>query len=257
MFARASASSKTQDGYFDILDYECVNGAGSSRARRPGITAGVFNAPPPGDDAAPDVAWLPHAVTTHPRSAARSAAWSAPPMTAAASSITWAARTCSPGRVAVRFLPSDTVEVNVITDITRVDQQGPADKYTVQFRTTNGVPAGVANGINALEQPCRRSRVRPGGQFDGRFQTNDEYTGYHRFGFDPLSRRTTPNVNELTHWGLQTNVDWDINDTLQVHVDDVVSRVRQLVRPRLGRHADTAALRGIRRSTSSSRRVPR
>ena len=72
-----------------------------------------------------------------------------------------------------------------------------------------------------------RPGVRRGGQFDGRFQTNDEYTGYHRFGFDPLSRRTTPNVNELTHWGLQTNVDWDINDDLEVHVDDVVSRVRQ------------------------------
>ena len=53
----------------------------------------------------------------------------------------------------------------------------------------------------------------PGGQFDGRFQTPDEYTGYHRFGYDPLTRRTTPNVNELTHKGLQVDLDWDSTDT--------------------------------------------
>ena len=44
------------------------------------------------------------------------------------------------GRVAVRFLPSETVEVNVIADVTYSDQQGPPDKYTVQFRTNAGVP---------------------------------------------------------------------------------------------------------------------
>ena len=38
VFARVSASSKTQDGYFDILDYECVNGAGSLGLGGPGIT---------------------------------------------------------------------------------------------------------------------------------------------------------------------------------------------------------------------------
>ena len=41
VFARVSASSKTQDGYFDILDYECVNGAGSLGLGGPGIAAGT------------------------------------------------------------------------------------------------------------------------------------------------------------------------------------------------------------------------
>src|SRR6185503_4006036 len=118
------------------------------------------------------------------------------------------------GRVAVRFIPSDTVEINVITDLTVVDQQGPADKYTVQFRTTDGVPPGVANGINAWNTNVAVPVFGPGGQFDGRFQTNDGYTGYHRFGYDPLTRRTTPNVNELTHKGVEVAVDWDLNDTL-------------------------------------------
>ena len=51
-----------------------------------------------------------------------------------------------------------------------------------------------------------------GGQFDGRFQTPDKYTSYHRFGQDPLTGRITPNRNELKHTGLQVDVDWDISD---------------------------------------------
>ena len=52
------------------------------------------------------------------------------------------------GRVAVRFLPSDTVEINVIGGVTYCDQRGPPDKYTVQLQTDSGVPAGVGNAIN-------------------------------------------------------------------------------------------------------------
>src|SRR3970040_2735418 len=43
LFVRIAASSKRQDGYFDILDYECVNGAGSLGLGGPGMAAGVFN----------------------------------------------------------------------------------------------------------------------------------------------------------------------------------------------------------------------
>ena len=53
-----------------------------------------------------------------------------------------------------------------------------------------------------------------GGQFDGRFQTPDKYTSYHRFGQDPLTGRITPNRNELKHTGLQVDVDWDISDNV-------------------------------------------
>ncbi len=42
VFARVSASSKSQDGYFDILDYECVNGAGHARlSAAPAVAAGT------------------------------------------------------------------------------------------------------------------------------------------------------------------------------------------------------------------------
>ena len=45
VFVRLAASSKTQDGYFDILDYECVHGPDRSGSAVAGITAGVFTRP--------------------------------------------------------------------------------------------------------------------------------------------------------------------------------------------------------------------
>ena len=215
VLVRVSASSKTQDGYFDILDYECVNGAGSLGLGGAGITAGVFAAPPPPGTPLDDVRWIPYAVTTHPAVGGIALGGVTGPTDDRGCVVDHlGSENVQSGRVAVRFIPSDTVEINVITDLTVVDQQGPADKYTVQFRTTDGVPPGVANGINAWNTNVAVPVFGPGGQFDGRFQTNDGYTGYHRFGYDPLTRRTTPNVNELTHKGLEVAVDWDLNDTL-------------------------------------------
>jgi iron complex outermembrane receptor protein len=43
VFARFSFSSKKADGYFNVLDYECVNGAGSLGAGGPGLPAGAYN----------------------------------------------------------------------------------------------------------------------------------------------------------------------------------------------------------------------
>jgi outer membrane receptor protein involved in Fe transport len=52
LFARFSASSKQADGYFDILDYECVNGPGSlggvgNNGILPGATHTTFGIPLP------------------------------------------------------------------------------------------------------------------------------------------------------------------------------------------------------------------
>src|SRR5690348_15222947 len=45
LFARFSFSSKKADGYFNVLDYECVNGAGSLGNGGPGLPAGAYNTP--------------------------------------------------------------------------------------------------------------------------------------------------------------------------------------------------------------------
>jgi iron complex outermembrane receptor protein len=213
LFARFSASSKTQDGYFDILDYECVNGRGTLGLGGAGITAGVFNA----------TSALTTALTTHPAIGGIALGGTTGPTDSRGCVVDhFGSENVQSGRFALRYAPSDKVDVNVIYDITQQDQEGPADKYTVQLRTTNGVPPTVATGINNWNNlvaiPVFGGPVagipNSGGQFDGRFQTNDKYTSYHRFGVDPLTGRFTPNVNQLTHWGLQTSVDWNITDKL-------------------------------------------
>jgi iron complex outermembrane receptor protein len=207
VYARVSASAKTQDGYFDILDYECVNGAGTLGLGGPGITAGVFNT----------TSELTTALTTHPAIGGIALGGVTGPTDDRGCVVDQlGSENVESGRIAVRFMPSDTVEINVVTDLTRIDQQGPADKYTIQLRTTDGVPPTVQTGITNWNNAVALPVFGPGGQFDGRFQTDGEYTGYHRFGYDPLTRRTTPNVNELTHWGLQATVDWDVTDKVSL-----------------------------------------
>lgn len=212
--ARISASSKRQDGYFDVLDYECVHGRGSLGLGGPGITAGVFNSS----------SQLNTALTTHPVIGGVALGSVVGPTDDRGCVVDHlGGENVQSGRVALRFVGSETVEVNIMADLTYMDQEGPADKYAVQMRTTDGVPAFVAGGIAAWNSqvavPVFGGPVpgipNSGGQFDGRFQTGkEEYTSYHRFGYDPLTGRTTPNVQELTHWGLQTTVDWDLNDKL-------------------------------------------
>jgi iron complex outermembrane recepter protein len=216
VLVRISASSKKQDGYFDILDYECVNGAGSLGLGGPGVAAGTNGVARPATPSDPtNPAWIAFAVNTHPAIGG---------VRLGSVLGTTDARGCvvdhfgnedvQSGRVAVRFLPSDTVEINVMADLTYSDQEGPPDKYTVQLRTNNGVPPGVAAGIANWNNNIAIPVFGAGGQFDGRFQTDGKYTSYHRFGQDPLTGRITPNRNELKHTGMQVDVDWDLSDNM-------------------------------------------
>src|SRR5262245_25814028 len=108
VFARLSFSSKKADGYFNILDYECVNGPGSLGAGGPGLpAAGLFTAlpgtklgtqVPPGGNCVVD---------------------------------TLGDENVQSGRAAFRFIINDQAELNVIGDLTSQRQKGPADKYTI------------------------------------------------------------------------------------------------------------------------------
>lgn len=177
LFARFSASSKTADGYHRILDYECVNGAGSLGAGTsgsvvlPGILPQDLGSVPYGDNCVVDKLGDENVQT---------------------------------GRVAARYIASDTVEILVSGDYTRQRQKGPSDKYTVQ------------NGSNGLNQAWSNLVTVPlfGVPFDDRFLTDSPYTSYHRFGTDPISGRSVPNVNNLDHWGVAGTVDWQLADDL-------------------------------------------
>jgi iron complex outermembrane receptor protein len=178
LFARFSGSSKKKDGYFTLLDYECMNGPGSLG------NGGTTGTPPAGvprislsglNNAGSDCV-IGHLGGEDVQSA----------------------------RAAFRFIANDAVEVNVIGDFTHQNQEGPADKYTF----INGAFPTTVAWNNTVAIPVF------GVPYDERFLTNDPYTGYGTFGIDPLIGREIPNVNKVTHWGLSGTVEWKLSDTM-------------------------------------------
>ena len=183
VFARFSFSSKKADGFFKVLDYECVNGAGSlgnggpGFAGYPGIVLGTQVAP--GKGCVVD---------------------------------TLQDENVQSGRAAFRFLISDGVELNVIGDLTSQRQKGPGDKYTI-IDGTNGLNAAwnavfVAPvfGLDNNDNPVA---------WDSRFVTKDLYSNYSRFD-DPLTHRSVPNINNLNHWGVSATLEWKLSDNVNL-----------------------------------------
>ncbi len=141
------------------------------------------------------------------------------------------------GRVAVRFLASDTVEVNVVADLTYSDQQGPADKYTVQLRTDAGVPPGVADADQQLEQQHRGPGVRCRRAVRRAFPNAGRVHELPPLRPRPADRahHAEPQRAQAHRSASRPRLGHLRRLALQVH--DCVPRFRQLVRPRLRRHA--------------------
>ncbi|MDC0598530.1 TonB-dependent receptor [Gammaproteobacteria bacterium] len=207
LFARFSASSKQRDGYFDILDFECVNGAGSLGAGGPGAPAFGFNN---------GIALGSELGSTETR---------------ASDCVvdTLGNDNVQSGRAAFSWLASDSLEVNFNYDITHMRQKGPADNYTIM----NGdfVLWDIWN--NTVSEPVFGAGIR----WDDRFLTDSDFTGYHRYA-DPLTNRRWENVNDLDHSGYSAVVEWDIADNL--HLKSVTAG-RDLVNT-YGRDSDGSPL---------------
>jgi len=183
LFARFAVSSKRRDGYFDLLDYECVNGAGSLGVGGTGGVGVSAGTPPIRLGSQVGLTDGRNCVTGH-----------------------LGGENVQSARAAFRLIASESVELNVVTDYTEQNQEGPSDKYT------------VINGAVGLNTPWNNQVGLPvfGVPYDSRFLTNDPYTGYQRFGTDPLTGRDYPNQNNLEHWGAAGTVDWDIASNMHV-----------------------------------------
>ena len=199
VFARFSASSKQRDGYFDILDYECVNGPGSLGGGGTGILPGstnLFGGPiPPTDPIDLHSQLGPQDIRAEDGCVVD----------------TLGDENVVSGRAAFRWLAGEDVEVNFTYDVTQIDQKGPSDKYTYLDPAFffNAAYTGTVS-VPVFNLP-----------YDTRFLTNDPYTGYHRFGPDPLFNRDVENVNKLDHDGVAVSIDWDMTD--KVHFKSVTS----------------------------------
>jgi iron complex outermembrane receptor protein len=114
VFARFSASSKRQDGYFKVLDYECVNGAGILGPGGPGLPG--YPGVRLGSVVQPGASCTVDTLGDEDVQAARGA---------------------------FRFLITDAVEFNLAGDITSQNQKGPSDKYTIMDGTMPSTRAGA------------------------------------------------------------------------------------------------------------------
>jgi len=183
LLARFAGSSKTQDGYFDILDYECVNGPGSlggggdgSSPFFPGLSINLGSA----------VSAKGNCVVDH-----------------------LGDENVQSGRAMVLWHASPDIDVTLSADVTHQRQKGPADKY-VRFYRPGFPEAGLPGAWNALV-----SVPVFGIPWDKRFLTNSPYTNYNRY-VDPITGRTFPNVNNLDEWGIAGTVEWDINPDMKL-----------------------------------------
>jgi len=187
LYARVSGSSKTQDAYFDILDYECVNGAGSLG---------------PGGSGVPPIPGLGF-----------------PGLSIALGSAVSEKGNCvvdhlgnenvQSGRGMLLWHASTDIDVTLTGDVTHQRQKGPADKY-VSFYQPGTPAAGLPEFWNfAVGEPIF------GFNWDSRFVTDSPYTNYNRY-VDPISGRTFPNVNNLDEWGLAGTIEWNINPDLKL-----------------------------------------
>jgi iron complex outermembrane receptor protein len=193
-FARFSGSSKQRDGYFDILDYECVNGPGSLGGGGTGTLPGstnLFGGPIPQTDPIDLQSQLgPQDIRSEGGCVVD----------------TLGDENVASGRAAFRWVPSDTFEANLTIDTTKMDQSGPSDKYTYldpAFFFNSAWTATIATPVFNLP-------------YDTRFLTDSPYTGYHRFGSDPLFNRDVENINTMDHDGVALTLEWALSDNVQL-----------------------------------------
>lgn len=97
------------------------------------------------------------------------------------------------GRFALRWLPSDTVDVNIVADVYRAEDEPQANKL---------LRAGVDPSITWM-----------GEVYGPQFLTNDRFTNYSTYSAPQLGISMEPR-NSIDAYGLAVTVDWDIGDNL-------------------------------------------
>jgi iron complex outermembrane recepter protein len=181
LLMRIAGSSKTQDGYVDILDYECVNGPGSMGG------GGAGNSP-----IFPGVSFDLGSATNVAGNCVVDELGN---------------ENVQSGRGTLLWNAADNVEVTFTADVTRQRQKGPADEY-VRFYRPGTPEAGLPGAWNALVGvPIF------GIAWDDKFLTPSPYTNYNRY-VDPISGRTFPNVNNLDASGMALTVEWSLSDNV-------------------------------------------
>lgn len=183
LMLRASFVANKQDGYGDILDYTCATGN-----TIPGGTGIV-----PGD--------------TVP---------TLPSISIGSSIPAGSGRSCVVGheggvndkaaRVALRWVASPDLEVNIIGDYTRNEDEAQVSK----FLAINSDPSS-STGTNGLADAWNFLVGEPvyGVGISDNFLTSGKFTNYSTYS-DTLTGLSYPNIDNVTHWGVSGTIDYDL-----------------------------------------------
>ncbi len=111
------------------------------------------------------------------------------------------------GRLALRYLASQSIEVNVTADYLNDDSQAPGtDVISIANPATNSTLNTFNNNV---------AIPLYGVPYDSRFLTASHYETYSTFD-NPRTGKSYPNISEVEHWGVSGVLDWTVSPALQL-----------------------------------------
>jgi iron complex outermembrane recepter protein len=125
------------------------------------------------------------------------------------------------GRVALRWIASDAVELNLAADLTN-DQSGVQANTLIKYSGALGA-ATFTNGVNGAPIAFGPQFVPYGSYSQDPNQPNDPYLSYATytsnagsfiFGPDPYAPITVPPINHFKTYGFSGVLTWKLNDNL-------------------------------------------
>ena len=201
LFARVSYVSKERDGWQDNVDFTCQMIANGT-PQLAGINDGVVGWNDP-DGTGPIVGTPVLGVV----GSAADNNFAIPTRTSSRGTDegcvvdTLGGESVEAARGALRWVTSDSFEINFVADVTDQEAESPYDLLTAANPNT---PLGI-NYNNNVALPTW------GVPWDARFLPPDENVNYS--GFNDLSNIDggieTPNINDVRHWGASTTFDWN------------------------------------------------
>lgn len=125
------------------------------------------------------------------------------------------------GRIALRWIASDAVEVNLAGDLTN-DQSGVQANTLIKYSGALGA-ATYTTGLNGAPVPFGPQFVPFGSYSQDPNRPNDPYLSYATyasnassfiFGPDPYAPVSVPPINHFRGWGVSGDVEWRLTDNL-------------------------------------------
>ncbi|MEJ1963157.1 MAG: TonB-dependent receptor [Gammaproteobacteria bacterium] len=127
-------------------------------------------------------------------------------------------------RLALRWVPSEALDVNLAVDATN-DQSGVGANTLLKFNPGSLGAATNITGVNGAPVFFSANFIPYGSQSTDPNHPNDPYMSYAAyqsdahsavFGDDPYAPINVPAINHFKTWGISANIQWSISDKLSL-----------------------------------------